>query len=123
KDLIKNTESLTSILMTYELDPLDKFVDRDRALQVYRIVQECLNNLVKHSNARSARISMHRAGDDLNLVIQDNGSGFDTKVQLNSVKSLGLLTLKDRIQTLKGKLEIESSEGKGSRFSFSFPAI
>ncbi|MFZ1677670.1 MAG: tetratricopeptide repeat protein [Saprospiraceae bacterium] len=123
KDLIKNTESLTSILMTYELDPLDKFVDRDRALQVYRIVQECLNNLVKHSNARSARISLHLMGDDLNLVIQDNGNGFDTKIQMNSTKSLGLMTLKDRIQSLKGKLEIESSEGKGSRFSFSFPAI
>ncbi len=123
KDLIKNTESLTDILMTYELDPLDTFVDRDRALQVYRIVQECLNNLIKHSNARSARISLHRTGDDLNLTIQDNGSGFDTKIQMNSTKSLGLMTLKDRIQSLKGKLEIESSEGKGSRFSFSFPAI
>ncbi len=123
KDLIKTAESLTEILMTYELDPLDKFVNRDQSLQVYRIVQECLNNLIKHSKARSARITLFRTGDMLNLTIRDNGGGFDPKAQLNNTRSLGLLTLKDRIQSLKGKLDIESAEGKGSCFSFSFPAI
>lgn len=123
KDLIKNMESLTDILVTYELDPLENFVDRDRSLQVYRILQECLNNLIKHSKARSARITLNRIGDELNLIVQDNGSGFDTKVQMKNTKSLGLMTMKDRVQSLKGKLEIESTAGKGSRFSFSFPAI
>ncbi|HZV71355.1 MAG TPA: sensor histidine kinase [Saprospiraceae bacterium] len=123
KDLITTTESLTDILLTYELDPLNEFADRDRSLQVYRIVQECLNNLIKHSRARSARITLHRTGDDMQLTVQDNGSGFDTKAQMNNTKSLGLMTMKDRIQSLKGKLEIESAEGKGSRFSFSFPAV
>jgi len=122
-DLIKTTESVTDILLTYDIDPLDEFVDRERSLQVYRIVQECLNNLMKHSNARSARITLHRIDDQLQLIVQDNGNGFDYKVQLNNSKSLGLMTLKDRIQTLNGKLEIESAIGKGSRFAFSFPVL
>lgn len=123
KDLIQTVEKTTDILLTFDIDPLDEIVDRERGLQIYRILQECLNNLVKHSKAKSARISLHRENGHIHLVIQDNGSGFDQRVEFARSKSLGLMTLRDRAQTLNGKLEIESVIGKGSKFSFSFPAV
>ncbi len=121
KDLIHTTEQMTDILLTYEIDPLDGLIDREKSLQLYRIVQECLNNLVKHSKAISAKISIDVTGQQLQLTIQDNGAGFDYKMEMNNSKSLGLMTLKDRVQSMRGKLEVESVEGKGSRFSFSIP--
>ena len=121
KDLIRSTEQMTDILLTYEIDPLDGRIDREKSLQLYRIVQECLNNLVKHSKAASAKITIAITGPILHLIVQDNGSGFDYKMQMNNSKSLGLMTLKDRVQSMRGKLEVDSAEGKGTKFSFSIP--
>lgn len=120
-DLIRTAEKNTDILLTYEIDITDDIVDREKALQIYRILQECINNLIKHSKAVSARISLLKKDDRLMLTVQDNGAGFDYKMQLAGNKSLGLMTLRDRIQTLRGRLDVESDAGRGSKFSFSFP--
>ncbi len=88
KELKKTTEQATDILLTYEIDPLDNILDREISLQLYRILQECLNNKGKHSKAISAKISIAVIGQQLKLTVQDNGAGFDYKMQLNNSNSL-----------------------------------
>jgi two-component system, NarL family, sensor kinase len=86
---------------------------------VYRIVQESLNNTLKHANATSMDIQLSLDDDHLHLTIEDNGKGFDT----TQVKKdgIGLRNITSRVNLLLGKIDIDSSEGKGTLLAISFP--
>lgn len=80
-------------------------------LGLYRIFQEILNNCLKHAQARNITIQLIHQGDHLVLRMEDDGIGFDTE---KATQGLGLKSLKSRIDSLKGNLDIESSPGNGS---------
>ena len=79
-------------------------------LSVYRIVQELVNNIIKHSKATQAMVQLNQRDDLLTLSIEDNGIGFS---QTNESEGMGLQSLQSRIKAMNGKLEIESSEQSG----------
>ena len=80
---------------------------------VYRIVQELLNNAVKHSGASTILAQVIRQADNLSITVEDNGKGFDiSKTDIS--KSAGLANVKARVDYLKGQLDIKSAAGKGS---------
>ncbi len=83
---------------------------------VYRIVQESLNNTVKHAEAHTARVSLSRAGDELVVVIQDDGRGFTARPaqKLMADGHLGLAGMRERAALLGGSLVIESKPGAGT---------
>lgn len=84
------------------------------AVELYRIVQEIINNTIKYAQAKDVWIKLVQTGNKISLVIKDNGIGFDVdKVKL---KSFGLSNLHYRVQTLNGKLKIESEKDKGTTF-------
>lgn len=80
---------------------------------VYRMVQEMVNNIVKHSGATEALVQMNNHGNHLNLMVEDNGSGFDPN---QSSSGFGLSSLQSRAAFLGASLDI-SSDGKGSTFT------
>lgn len=84
---------------------------------IYRIVQEALNNCVKHAKANEARVTLHRDTDGLSVSIQDDGVGFKTSRN----KGLGLLGMTERVAVLGGRLHIESEPGNGTIVSAFFP--
>lgn len=86
---------------------------------VYRIVQESLNNTIKHANATSMDIQLSLDDDRLNLTIEDNGKGFDT-AQVSKA-GIGLRNITSRVNLLLGKIDIDSSEGKGTLLAISLP--
>lgn len=95
-----------------EIADIDGIFSEIEEISLYRIVQESLNNVIKHSNASDARVSISRAVNSVTVEIADNGSGFDT----GSVKSgLGLVGLKERAQLLNGGLSIDSRRGEGTK--------
>jgi len=78
---------------------------------LYRVIQECVNNVIKHSGANQLDISLIRDHSAIDITIEDNGKGFD----VNEVsQGIGLHNIKARIQFLKGTLDIESSPGRGT---------
>ncbi len=83
---------------------------------VYRIVQESLNNTVKHADAHSARVSVSRAGDELVVAIQDDGHGFTAQSaqKLMADGHLGLAGMRERAALLGGSLSIESKPDTGT---------
>lgn len=83
---------------------------------VYRIVQESLNNTVKHADAHSARVSVSRSGDELVVAIQDDGRGFATQStqKLMADGHLGLAGMRERAALLGGSLMIESKPDAGT---------
>jgi two-component system, NarL family, sensor kinase len=80
--------------------------------QIYRIVQELLTNISKHAKAKNVAISLTNHNQSLNLIIEDDGIGFDVK----STKGIGLKNIDERLKTIKGEMKIESTLKKGSSF-------
>ena len=84
---------------------------------IYRVVQEALNNCVKHSKASEVRVVIHRDGEGLSISVQDDGAGFDPEHN----KGLGLLGMMERVAGAGGRFHIESQPGRGTIISIFFP--
>lgn len=82
--------------------------------QIYLILKESLQNIIKHSGATAAKVVIKRSGNSLCLIVEDNGSGFNTMVE--SERS-GMANMKKRAFDIGGELEIVSSPGEGTRVS------
>ena len=84
---------------------------------VYRIVQEALQNVARHSGAKHARIAVRQENGSLSLAIEDDGKGFDPR----RTKGVGLLGMEERVKQLGGRLEVHSEPGKGTALRVSLP--
>ena len=82
---------------------------------VYRIVQEALNNVRKHSGATAAAVQMAFAPGRLTVTVQDNGTGFATEAANAASGHLGLVSMAERAQSIGGRLDITSAPGQGTR--------
>lgn len=94
-----------------EIDSIDNIFNESEEISVYRIIQESLNNVIKHANAANAKVKIKRTESQVLITIEDNGKGFDTTTASNG---LGLVGLKERAQLLNATLLIESKIGKGT---------
>lgn len=95
-------------------------LDEERSLALYRILQESLNNVIKHANASKVIIVYQRNHKELLLEISDNGVGFNIEKDGRS-DSYGLLGIKERVILLNGTFSIVSSPGNGTKVSVRFP--
>jgi signal transduction histidine kinase len=84
---------------------------------VYRVVQETLQNVSRHSGARNATVTVRHTGGSLELTVEDDGHGFDPA----RTRGLGLLGMEERVKQLGGRLEIQSQPDKGSRLHVTLP--
>jgi two-component system, NarL family, sensor kinase len=92
---------------------LEKRMDSSTEIVVYRIVQELLNNVVKHSGATTILAQVMRQENNLSITVEDNGTGFDM-TQTDFLKGAGLKNIQSRVDYLKGQLDIQSTPGKGT---------
>jgi signal transduction histidine kinase len=94
-------------------------VDPTVSLSLYRILQEALSNVAKHSHAREAWVELTRKGADTSLSITDAGIGFDSSASPS--EGLGLLSIRERVGLLMGALVIQASPGAGTRIDVRIP--
>jgi PAS domain S-box-containing protein len=95
-------------------------VPEDTALCLYRITQEALHNVIKHSGGTAARVELAMDDGELRLVVADDGVGFDPEtIRVNG--SLGLVSMAERARFVHGRLSIESHAGKGTRIDVRVP--
>lgn len=91
---------------------LDQKMEAATAVTIYRIVQELLNNAVKHSGATEILVQVMRRNQSLNITVEDNGKGFDTAAwQQNTA---GFQNIRSRVDYLRGKIDIKSTPGRGT---------
>jgi signal transduction histidine kinase len=90
------------------------------ALCCYRVLQESLGNIVRHSGARAARVELRVEGSQLLLVVSDSGKGFDVEAA-REASGLGLISMNERVRLMNGKFEIRSAPGKGTRVELRLP--
>jgi signal transduction histidine kinase len=88
-------------------------VEQTTAIILYRIVQELINNTIKHAAAQNAIVQISKTDGRLNLEVEDDGKGFNTNI-LHRANGIGWTNIQNRIEFLKGKLDIHSETGKGT---------
>ena len=115
-----NTVNATKLLaVKYQSFGMDSRLDKSTEIIIYRIVQELLNNILKHAAASEAFVQLIRENNRLNIVVEDNGKGFDTALLENS-KGAGWANIRSRVEYLKGQLDIHSEPGKGTLVNIEF---
>ena len=99
------------------------FLSLENELIIYRIIQEAIQNIIKHAKATLVNISLSFSNNILFLEIRDNGKGFDLSAFRSTPKphKSGLENLKKRATMLQGEFDISSEEGKGTFLQFRFP--
>ncbi len=90
-------------------------------LVVFRIVQELLNNIVKHADATAVEVNMLYQPDRLTITVTDNGKGFDTNKESNIGKGLGLQNMLSRMSLIKGYITVNSAPGMGTKAIIELP--
>ncbi len=109
------------IFISAEIDNIDKVFDQEEEINIYRLVQESFNNILKHSNARSAEIKVVNKDDNVEIIITDNGKGFDVSKEKISSSKIGLKTLAERSKFLKASFNILSEIDQGTTLIFNIP--
>ncbi len=104
-----------------QIAPLDGLLAEPLEIHCYRIVQELLNNIIKHSRASEARINAAFQDHKVLLVISDDGCGFDTSAVVDQPRGAGLIDIAERVRILGGTLRCESRQAEGTRWSIEIP--
>jgi signal transduction histidine kinase len=103
---------------------IDRLFSPENEINFYRIVQESLNNVIKHSDAARAEISIRRENGALAMSITDDGKGFDFRQATGAgdqPRGFGLTGLGERIRILGGTFACDSGPGRGTRLTFHIP--
>jgi signal transduction histidine kinase len=119
RDLCLNLLVKNGIEPTLEINTDLNILNAEQQLTLYRIVQELLNNIVKHANAKQVLIQFTHVDDEISLVVEDDGKGFDVASRKMD-GGLGLGSLGTRVNLLKGFLDIASNPGEGTTVTVNF---
>jgi len=106
-----NREKGPEIIFQHYGFDFGKNIDSSAALQIYRIIQELINNSIKHANAQEILVQLSLSDDILEIIVEDDGHGYN---ELNIKKGMGLENIKSRVKYLKGDISVSSDSDKGT---------
>ncbi|MGB3468078.1 MAG: sensor histidine kinase, partial [Cyclobacteriaceae bacterium] len=120
ENLHQNINSLLPLEVSITHHGLDEErLDYKYEINIFRIIQELINNASKHADATEITAQLIRKEGNLNLIVEDNGKGFNPEE--TGETGLGLSSIKARVEVLKGDLRIDSGMGSGSTFIIDIP--
>ena len=120
KSMIERVSDSTSIDLSADLEPIDGLLSPEAETSIYRIVQEGINNVVKHSHATAALIEIRKTGRHLAISIQDDGKGISTSGKAENRQNghgFGLAGIAERVRALGGSFAIDSQPTRGTRLT------
>jgi len=128
-DLIEHYRRVSPAEITFDRPDEEFAIKGDYALTIYRIVQEALTNIVKHATADRINVSLRYQGAMVVLTVEDNGTGFDTQAHFSKAgravdgqpPKLGLVGLRERVQLMRGRMNISSGKDRGTVVSVTLP--
>lgn len=106
--------------LVIEADSIDADLEPELEIAAFRLVQESLTNVIRHSEARSVRVQVRLEDNNLQLEVLDDGKGFD---MANEFHSLGLVAMRERASLVGGELEVQSQPGVGTRIRGCLPIV
>ncbi|MBW6492741.1 MAG: PAS domain S-box protein [Lentimicrobium sp.] len=123
RSLIERANRLNNTLFVFDAYDFEGRIDPKLEKTIYRICQESLNNIVKHAKATKATFQLFRTNEQITLVIDDNGVGFDTdaKIDEQSGSGIGLMSIRERVARYNGTFTIDSKQGTGTELIIEIP--
>jgi two-component sensor histidine kinase len=121
RNMVDEVDANTTIFFTHEIEDIDALLSKEASLHLYRIIQEALNNMVKHAEAKVASVTIEKKNNTLEAIIKDNGKGFESADKFKSSASLGMKTLVERSKILHSKIDIKSQINKGTTVTLTIP--
>ncbi|MFA5111209.1 MAG: PAS domain S-box protein [Desulfobaccales bacterium] len=122
--LLEEMHKYYGLELTLDLDDLEGLLSRDEQVNIYRIFQESLTNIVKHARASRVNIAIKREAGGVSVRVEDNGVGFDLAAVLArdaAGQGLGLAALEERVRMMGSKLTIDSRKNRGTTLAFIVP--
>jgi len=120
KDFCNDINQSGALQVNYQsLGMENASIEQTTSITVYRIVQELINNSMKHAVARNAIVQVSNTGKQLSVTVEDDGKGFDTAV-LKKGTGIGWNNIQSRVDFLKGNLDVQSENGKGTSVHIEF---
>jgi PAS domain S-box-containing protein len=120
----KHVRSQHGIMVDVQKDLLPIPMDDEIKVLLFRSVRELMINIVKHAQARNARVTIRREGGDVNIEVEDDGVGIQDVLRdpkLRSNGGFGLFSIRERLHYLGGRVQVESGNGQGTRRSLMVP--
>jgi PAS domain S-box-containing protein len=112
----------SGIAVHFEQHGVPRDVGTDVALCLYRVIQEALQNSVRHNGGAAVQVSLTHAGEQIQLLITDEGKGFDVEHAIHK-GGLGLVSMRERVRQVNGSIKFTSSPGKGTRIEVNVPLL
>jgi len=114
KDFCEDINRSGALQVNYQSIGMEEVVvEGTAAIAVYRIIQELLNNTMKHAAATNAIVQLSKTQDGINITVEDDGNGFDPLI-LERATGIGWRNIQSRVEYLKGKMDVSTSPGKGT---------
>ncbi|WP_179352668.1 tetratricopeptide repeat-containing sensor histidine kinase [Winogradskyella vidalii] len=119
--IVENASGIDGLLFEVQSFGLEQRLDNTLEISIFRIIQELVTNVIKHAKATHAIIHLTNYDNNLNIMVEDNGIGFDPKQQPRTTKGMGINSIDKRVEHLEGQFTIESEIGKGTTIIIDMP--
>lgn len=121
KEYCKSIEQAGALKLTCQSFGMgDETITKNRASVIYRIIQELVNNILKHANAKTAVVQMVYNEERLHITVEDDGRGFNTAILQNN-NGIGYISLQNRVAYLNGSMDINTAPGNGTSITINIP--
>lgn len=120
EDLANHVNQSNTLVIKTQFFMADTILEEKLEVMLFRIIQEILNNAIKHSQASQVLLQMSVNNANLHLTIEDNGEGFNTAIQ-STATGVGIKNIKSRVNYLNGELHLESTTGEGTAYDILVP--
>ena len=123
RDMVENASHYGGLKQQFVFeDPYETVISDEVKIVLYRVVQESLNNIIKHAQAHSVKVKLVCSESEITLSVEDDGRGFIQAPQ-QSIEHIGLLSMRDSVAYLGGKFTIKSEPGKGTVVHVTCPKV
>jgi signal transduction histidine kinase len=122
--LVENFSKQHNLEISLDMEDFDHLFPREAQISLYRIFQETLTNIAKHSHASRVTVDVKKESDHIVFYVEDNGKGFELKKVMTRKfheKGVGLTAMKERMNMLGGSFYVSSQPGKGTTIHFKLP--
>jgi len=120
REFIQKLSSAGQLKIDLEITGLHERLEQATETVLFRVMQEIVSNIIKHAGANRVTIQIIKHEDELTVMIEDNGIGFDT-AKLNDFNGIGLKNIVSRVEFLKGKVDFDSAAGRGTTVTIELP--
>ena len=118
RSVLKPKDIKVSLDIDQTMDELKDDFKKD----VYRIIRECFQNILKHSSASSVKVKIKKVKDCFQIKVKDNGVGFSSKgIKVKSGEGIGLRLMREWVKSLEGRFDLKTEPGKGTEITIELP--